>query len=252
MIAGIRTDHGCSNITMEDAEEIVEEKRKIGRIYIPITMNDGIKFIDISQTRMIPSSRILSYIGGLNNDTIKNKINKALVELFFSESELVEINTKSTPQEKEVIIDIPVKENIETQEEPVLLLTEVNSDNEIGQKINAAISEQESKNKQKVIELHKMVKRREITKSQAAKQLGMTIVNYDMIIKEINKEEKAKKKLNNNRQIIKKLPTGFSLYYKAYKEGKMNVVEIAKKLNKCTNSIYNYITSYEQMQEQNN
>jgi hypothetical protein len=248
MVAGIRTEHGISINNMNDAEYVVQEKRKLGRIYVPILMAEGYKFIDITQTRMIPSNKVNKYIGSINNDETKNRINYSIMELFFSKAELG-IGIK---EEKIDVIDadtVTKKETIETPSS-ILLLNEVNDDNEIGQKINAALSKQEKEKENMVIEMHKKVKRKEITKYKAAKELGLTIKDYDAIIKEINKEKKGKSKYTE-RKLPKTLPQGFSVYYKAYIEGKMTVKDIAERLGKkSTQTIYNYIDSYKLMQEQ--
>ena len=88
IVAGIKSENRPFEITEKDAEDIVNEKRKVGRILVPIHTYGEIKFIEISQIRMLPSNKVQRFIGHINNDELKNRINHALMELLFSKKEL--------------------------------------------------------------------------------------------------------------------------------------------------------------------
>lgn len=121
MIAPMRTEHGVE-ATADNIEDIVAEKYKLGRIYVPVLMSpsDGYRFIDITQMRQIPSSSILNYKGSIINPNVRERINTSLMKLLFSKDEFTitetvedvepvvyhELEDKSTVEESS---EIPVE-----------------------------------------------------------------------------------------------------------------------------------------------
>ena len=91
LVAPIRTEH-ILEVNKDNLEYIVNQKRELGRIYIPIEIapND-FRFIDLTQIRIISSSKIHSYVGKILNSELILKINNQLVNMFLSEGEKYEI-----------------------------------------------------------------------------------------------------------------------------------------------------------------
>lgn len=125
-IAPIRTEHILEG---ESIEYIVSERRKQGRIYVPIEMRPGdVRFIDITQMRPIHISRISSYQGSIINDDLMIKINAAIMELYYDRDELISSSSSTynysiETVEEDKIIEIPqpqpmlIEEVEETAEE---------------------------------------------------------------------------------------------------------------------------------------
>lgn len=90
-IAPIRTEHNMK-ITKETLDEIVESKREVGRLYIPLEISpDEYKFIDMSDIRPVSSRDILSYKFTIINTQIRQKINETIIEYFLSKNEFEEM-----------------------------------------------------------------------------------------------------------------------------------------------------------------
>lgn len=99
VIAPIRTEHSFTP-TRENLEEIVQAKRNIGRIYIPIEMEpENFRFIDITELRCIPSNKIQWLKCSIVNIELQNRINKSLLELLFTREEL---GFRNEPEKNEV------------------------------------------------------------------------------------------------------------------------------------------------------
>lgn len=249
IVAPIRTEHEFK-VSKDTLQEIVDYRKSLGRIYIPIEDEpEKYRFIDITETRKVASAKVLRYKNTIINPELRQKIDDALFELLLDDDAY---NVDIAPFGMS-IDSMGETKKIETpalSEEPV-------ADTEINQKIAKAISEQEEAIKQRVTEVHKKFHKKEISKSEAAKQLGISIKDFDKISQEIKKEEKEEKKATTktskyaNRPLPKKLPLGFSLLYKEYKEGNITVKEITQRLGKSEQTIYNYIARYEQLQNEN-
>ena len=84
MVVPMRTEHGVE-VNEDNIEDIVNEKIKLGRIYVPVLMNptDGYRFLDITQLRQIPSCNIFNYKGTIINPKVRERINTCLIQLLF-------------------------------------------------------------------------------------------------------------------------------------------------------------------------
>lgn len=239
LAAPLRSDKGL-NADETNAEECVDIRRKTGRYYIPIRIDKKTSFIDLTQIRQIDSRIIDRYIGTIYNEELIKQVNDGIMEIFFG------TNQHAIQSEEDNYEPVDISMEVE--------LKPIENDYNVGNEISDTISEQAKHNEEKVIELYKQVKRKELSKSTAARKLGLTIKAFDEITKEIRKEEKEEKKAKSNyakRPLPKSLPSGFSMYYKAYKENKMTAKQIGEKLKKSDQTIYNYIARYEQLQEEN-
>ena len=251
LVAPIRNEHNFGTVTREKVQEIVDYRRERGKIYVPVELfpND-FSFIDITEMKSVTSVNILSYKNSIINPAVQVKINNAMKEFLFDDGEFDNL----FPAE---VIEVEAKEIVtvpEEKSEPVVELKPIENTSEIGQKLNKVISEQVKENEQKIIEMHKKVKRKEISKSTAAKKLGLTLKAYDEIIKQINKEDQEEKKTKStyvNRPLPKSIPAGFSVYVKQYDDNKLTAKQIAKKIGKSEQTVYNYIARYRQLQAEN-
>lgn len=119
IVAGIKTEYNKEVKSREDAEKIVEMKRKYGRIYVPIRRRSSdryITFIEITQLRMLPANMVHRYLGRINNQELKDRINRALMELMFNDEELcfskpIEVVEEVQTKEPEVqIVEKPKRQ----------------------------------------------------------------------------------------------------------------------------------------------
>lgn len=125
MIAPIRTERQIQ-FTRETVETVVQERRKTGRIYVPINMDDSaIRFIDVTQIRPIHVSKITKYCGTLINSDLITRINTSIIEVFFSKEEFVIGDRHNKIEVKEIetfegdTLEIePLSEEVNQVEEP--------------------------------------------------------------------------------------------------------------------------------------
>lgn len=90
-IAPIRTEHNTV-VTKDSLDKIVNSKREIGRIYIPLEVApDEYKFIDMSDIRPVSSRDIQSYKFTIINLKTRQKINESIIEYLLSEDEFEEM-----------------------------------------------------------------------------------------------------------------------------------------------------------------
>ena len=259
IIAPIKSEHQFESVTKENLQEIVNFRRDADKLRIPIEMKPGdFRFIDMTEMSSVPSSKLLRYYTSIINPELRMKVNHAIKELLVDDDEYLYGTPIPRLAEKEIVsiesktIEIESKEDAkekndeEVKHEPHLQL--INTETEIGMKINKAISAQAKSNEQKVLEFYDKVKRKEISKATAAKKLGLTVKAFELLTQQINQGEKSK---YANRQLPKTIPVGFSLYVKQYDEGKITVKQIAEKIGKSEQSVYNYIARYRQLQEEN-
>lgn len=255
LVAPIRTEHQME-VSKDTLSDVVDYRRQVGRSYVPIEMSAGdFRFIDISQIRTVYSTKVLRYYGSVINRKVRNEINIAMAMLQFSDEELAFVYKERFGKdnvEPDIYEEIKEPEYNNTKSEPAEEDKEfvIESDTEIGRKINAAINKQSNANEHKFRELYKQVQTKELSKSTASHKLGLTIKEFDKIAKEIKKEDKPPSKYST-RSLPKTLPHGFSLLYKAHKEGKMTIREMKEKLGKSEQTCYNYIARYEQLQNEN-
>lgn len=244
LIAPIRTEHQME-VNKDTLEDIVNEKRRVGRIYVPIEMQPGdYRFVDVSQMRTITSTKVMRYYSSIINRKVRNRINIAMAELQFSDEELAYISHERFKTSDSVsIVEEPVaKSNTDSKvDDNVESLHEIDSNSEMAKKINKAIQNQNViVNEQKFVELYNQVKRKEIAKSTAAKKLGLTIKAFEQIAKEMNKEKGEKKRGRCKPGTY----NGFSVYYKMYTDKKMSVKEIAQRLGVTEQAVRNKIYRY--------
>lgn len=103
-VAPIRTEHKYE-VSKDTLDFIISERRKQGRIYVPIEMEpDKFYFIDITQLTIMPSGSVSSYKSSILNQTLKDKIDAGIMELLFGEkipvskTKVKEV-VKKTPEE---------------------------------------------------------------------------------------------------------------------------------------------------------
>lgn len=211
VIAPIRTEHSVENITPEIAQEIVRDKEKLRRIYIPINMgNDGIRFIDITEQRKISSSQICRYLFSILNPKLKKQINLGLAKYLFKDEEIEEIFEDITKPKKETII-------------------ETNKSSSLPKGFAALYAE---------------VKEGILSSENAANKLGISVDSFDFISKEFSKNSKSDNNVctNSKQQII-------GTYYNDFISKKLTANEIAEytDINKAT--VYYYLKKIKEGQK---
>lgn len=89
VVAPIRTEHK-TDFEQIGVEEFIKEKRKVGRIYVPIEMayDDEIRFIDITELRKLDVRDVIRYSSSILNPELKKRINKCIVDYLFSSFEI--------------------------------------------------------------------------------------------------------------------------------------------------------------------
>lgn len=185
MIAPIRSEHTLE-VSRDTLNNIVVERRKVGRIYVPIEMNpDDFSFIDITQTRQISTNNIQKYCGTIINDEVRKGIDFGLSELLFGY--VTKPNNIIQPKEVEICEDVETKNEVVIESpstHPVSNLVNLYSD---------------------------------------------------------SKKDLVTKKSKTNFHL------GFSLYYRAWAEGKMKATEIAEKCNVHISTVYTHIRKYHEL-----
>ena len=221
MIAPIRTEHTVM-VTDENVEYIVAEKFKLGRMYVPVLM-DGYRFIDVTQSRQVPSSKILNYKGTIINPDVRTRLNNSLMRLLFSTEEL---NKFANPiNDTEVAEPMNLCNHLDINGESAIVR---DSDGIVSCKIcgdqfkDFSIMEKgiEEPNKEEI-----------------------EIVEDDQLSEyEENETKRSKKKKSGTA-----FPLGFSKYYELYKKDKITISQLAKKLNKGRSTVYYYLKKYEEL-----
>lgn len=172
VVVPIRTIH--ENINETNLEEYVQKERSIGRIAVPIKMENKYCVLDVNQIRQVPSIKVTRYCGSILKPDLRQKINQSLMELLFSRYEFTSANNRTKRVEN-------------YQAEPILIEEKA----------------------------------------------------------EEPKKESVKKKSNGGRKTV--FAQGFSLYYKAWAEGKMSAEEVSKKCGTHISTTYNHIKKYHEL-----
>lgn len=240
VICPIRTEHKYE-VQRDNLENIVEYYKNLGRIYIPIELEqDNFRFIDMTEIRSVTSSNMKYYIGSIGNATLCQRIDQTLCEMF----------GLSTYIDKQ-----PTTIKNETNDSSNKSLT---YQTEVGKKIQECNS-----NSSKTADTNRLedfcirVNKKAISTKYAASMLGMLEKDFVIYLQNYNKTNKLEKdmevlkedKKNQISTVKTSIPTGFSLYYKQYKANKMTVKQIADKLGRTTSTVYNYIKRYEEMKD---
>ena len=98
IVAPIRTEH-TMKVSRETLQDIVDAKRKVGRIYVPIEMDPGnFRFIDMTRLQCVYSSNILIYKFDILNSEVKKKIADTMHEILFSDEEVPNTVENETPK----------------------------------------------------------------------------------------------------------------------------------------------------------
>ena len=234
LIAPIRTEHNI-DFTRETIEDVVKERRETGRIYIPIEMSpNDFRFIDITQSRIIKSNKIDRYCSSIINEDLKKRINRALVEKYLSIDELTDVfNEKDEYQQEQVSVrDIKCNEEEDDVED-------------------VSYEEETNKLPEEFFNLYEQYKQNLITLSEASNQLQISNDSFINLVTDYESTGVHKENLN---MVIKqpkgrgtKFPTGFSLYYKSYKDKKMTVKQISEKSGLTVYQVRYYIKKYESL-----
>ena len=191
VVVPLRTVH--KDVTDDNIQEFINDERSLGRISVPVKMNDTICVLDTNQIRQVPTSKVYKYIGTIVNKDVRKAINAALMELLFSHNEFVENNNENIR-----------KRNIKLQNN----LQDVKVD--------------------KIEEILNVPEQEEPVESEPVKE-----------VEPIDKKKGGGRKL--------KFSTGFSLYYRAWAEGKMKPEEIAEKCKLHITTIYSHIRKYHEL-----
>ena len=233
LIAPIRTEHNIE-FTRETVEDVVNERRKVGRIYVPIEIApDDFRFIDVTQARPIRSNKVNSYCNSIINEDLKKRINIALVEKYLSANEINEIMDTIDSEDQIYPNEI---ENYEVEG-----VEEIEQYEEDKKETNVP---------ETFFVLYEQYKQNIITLKEASDQLQ---VSNDTFINLVTDYESTGAHKENLDMVIKqpkkgrgtKFPTGFSLYYKSYKNKKMTVKQISEKSGLSASQIRYYIKRYE-------
>ena len=222
MIAPIRTEHS-TEVTEDNIEEIVAEKIKLGRLYIPILINpaDGYRFIDITQLRQISSSDVLSYKGTIINDKVRERINMSLMKLLFS-SEEVNISTEEENTEVASIANICT--HMANGESTIVRDSEIIPTCTIcGQKFHDY-----------------PVTVKEVSKGETG-ICENTFLGFPVNIKEVEEPKKRKTKRKSS------FPMGFSKYFQLYQKGDLTISQVAEKLGSPRTTVYYQIKRYAEL-----
>lgn len=117
IIAPMRSESN-SGVTRENLQEFISERRKVGRVYIPVSYSNGdISFIDITQMRQIDSQKLQRYIGTIGNMELRRKINASVMEVLFSRDEFTNTYESTEIETVEVKTIEEIKE--EEEEKPI-------------------------------------------------------------------------------------------------------------------------------------
>ena len=215
IIAPIRTEHQME-VSRDTLETIVKERRKLGRIYVPIEMApDDFRFIDISQMRQISNTNVVKYSSTVINENIRKRINDSIFELIFSQQEATEYcKTVEVVVEKKV--EVPVQDDKVSVEETEEIIEEP-------------------------------VKKKVSKQSKAVATLkGNT--DFYKTKTSVNNKTEEKVESSNKKQYKtakKELPNGFSLYYRMYINKKITAKELAIKCNISLSTLYRMIKEFE-------
>jgi transposase len=245
-VAPIRNEHDYE-VNANTLDFIVAEKAKVGRIYIPIEVKPGeFSFIDMSMTTCVASSQLKAYKNTIGNPVTREKIDRALYDIFLSGSNIVElIETKETIHKNEVK-QSSVSQKLEHIEEDSTSTKKGHSRKKIPMPEN-------------FVEVYNDKKAGKYTNQQAADLLGLTFSTFCRMSKRYEEEKEngintviEKKETNKSNDTKKKplvkLPRGFSKYVELHEQRKMTVKEIAKKIGKSEPTVYNYIKIYKESQ----
>lgn len=257
IIAPIRTEH-TMEVNRDTLQEIVESKKEVGRLYIPIECDkNDFRFIDMSQIRVIPSNKIQWYKYSILNEELKKKINDAMYEILISDDK----NYMSHHIEKAV----EGKGFKPAEESKALDIEEAHT--EIAMKIEEAVNRYKGRESNDHLPknfdtLYAKVKSGRMTTQKASVELGITTVVFNNLMKDYEKSL-SKNNVDDVKNIPKNnvvtetnlkkktyskttIPRGFSIYYRKYTNNEMSVKQIAEKLGRHVSTVYGYINKYEE------
>lgn len=215
LIAPIRTEHQME-VSRENLDYITQERKKYGRIYVPIEMSpEDFRFIDITQLRQVSSSNVTRYVSTIINYKLRKRINDSLFEFLFSKEEAVDYKL-NTVNVNELIPTETVYSEVEKQ-------------------INEDITTEP-----KVID----IKEKQVSKLAAELQDEIEFKNPVDIKIEENTDTKPKRKHTGGKP-EKHLPMGFSLHYKKLKAKRITHAELAEKCGMSTCTLRKKIKEFE-------
>ena len=229
-IAPIRTEHYHSEVNRENLEMIIAEKRKLGRIYVPIEMNkEDFRFIDLTQTRPISIRKIQHYVGTILNSELRRRINRDLLETSYTKDELQELLESMKIQSKEIISEIT------TEHVPVenkLEVVEINTTDKTIEYINKQETIIKEEFDEDIKKKFYQVKNGACKLDAAANSLGINLNKfahmYISYLENVSTHKGGRK--------AKEIPSDFYLFYDAYKDGTMTIQEIAQSF-KISNAV---------------
>ena len=211
LIAPIRTEHNIE-VSRETLENIVAERRKWGRIYVPIEMRrDDFRFIDITQIRPIHISKIKYYDSSIINSALKMKINASIMEACFSRDEFLSGNSKNR-----VAYNTCTHRTYDGSEALIS-----NSDGTV----TCRICGDTFKSNVQIKEIETAIEEKDETESQNIEKVG----------------EKSKKKKERRKSSF---PMGFSKYYQLYTKGQVTVLELVEIFNIPRSTMYSKLKRF--------
>lgn len=223
MIAPMRTEHSVE-VTADNVEDVVADRYRLGRIYVPVLMSpsDGYRFIDITQMRQIPSSAVLNYKGSIINPKVRERINMSIMKLLFSKDEFTITETS--------------EENIEV-EEITNICTHIAANGQSAIIINSDMVPTCSICGQKFLDYP--VTTKEVWKGETG-ICENSPLQFPVVVKEVEEPKKKRKSKSS-------FPMGFSKYFQLYQKGEMTVSQVAEKLGSPRTTVYYQLKRYAEL-----
>ena len=202
-------------VSAETLEHIVDVKKNVGRIYVPIEMRtNDFRFIDITQMRQIANDKIQSYVSTIINFNLRERINEEIFNLLFSEEEshLLVRHVESTfiPEEEPTYEEEKhgFFDKVSSNYEPEYTLEDLEEDEESPEEDNSSIEELKTEEDDS------------ITKPKRKHTGGIP---------------------------EKHLPNGFILHYKLLKQKRITMKQLAAKCDMSAPTLRRKIKEFEKM-----
>ena len=274
IVAPIRSDNAI-RATKDNLRDIVEARREVGRLYVPIEMEpDKFSFIDITRIESVQSNNIKVYKCSIINPEVKKKISLALHELMFSDDEDIIFNNKEiTNDEKEVLNENNNANALVTEiesSEPVNETTAQIEDKNTNEREEKQTNKKKSTNQicipENFAEVYDKWLSGELTDKMAMKELGVSnAVFYNIANKydadnNINrkllrqqKREKAAEKLINNKEnaVDNEKSYSFVEAYELVVTNQMTVDDAAYIFAMSKEDFIKHMIDYEKQESQN-
>lgn len=207
VVAPIRTEHK-EDITKNNVESFVKRKKETGTLYVPLEMApDDLRFIDITEMKKVASSKLIRYLHSVINPSVKDRINKTIVEFLFSDEELSNL--------------VPKREAAQ----PIQIATTNTTTSESKSSENEYYT-----NTEKLTNVLKMIDDGELSIDEAIVKTGMNENSIIFCIKQRRRKENIN--LVDTKMFLK--------LYQEWKDGDITAKDAAHELRIIYSSFYGY------------